>query len=113
MPLPFNFSASLPNNFQFLLEHILAYLASVGGPESLGFRFSRVRLLCIFPQSPHLIRPRSKSIEVWCFGSKVLVVLAALLSPLKLRRADCRLRKRPFQRHWLVPAWTGRWPCHR
>ena len=102
MPPPFNFSASVLNNFQFLLEHILADLASVGGPEGLGFRFSRVRLLCTFPQSAHLIRPRNKFLEVWCFGSKLLVVLAALLSPLKLRRADCWLRKQPFQRHWLA-----------
>jgi hypothetical protein len=43
MPPPFNFSASVLNNFQFLLEHILADLASVGVTEGLGFRFSRVR----------------------------------------------------------------------
>ena len=43
MPPPINFSASILNNFQFLLEHILADMASVGGPEGLGFRFSRVR----------------------------------------------------------------------
>jgi hypothetical protein len=62
MPLPFNFSASVLNNFQFLLEHLLADLASVGGPEGPGFRFLRVRLLCTFPQSAHLIRPRNKSL---------------------------------------------------
>ena len=58
MPPLFNFSASVLNSFQSLLEHILADLDSGGKPEGLGFRFSRVgseaaaRMLALIGKNP-------------------------------------------------------------